>query len=390
MRIGASPIHWIAMSSRGHQSRRISSRRTFLSTVIAASCAASSAAAQQPAAASLPDPDCTRCRGIGRIPVKDAKPFVWLKGSSHPRWETAVGEQPCPLCQPGLTPAALAAEFKEAVDAGLEKNKEWEERTGWKLACIVTRHAVAHTQLTTAQARTVGSALETIMLHIKRITDSLALTPTRPDSLQLIMLWEKASWEQFRKVLEGLYTLEQLGESWYTAQSLGAYDHIEVPHMYDTPQTLRSRPPSCGAVFLAARRQVRVASDWKAPFWLYEGFGAYGDNVVHKLNRWYMVYARTEVPVGDWLADATKMANRSNLRPWAQMIQRELRDWTPDDQVQTTAMAAFLFESQPAKFLDLIGRLKRGEQEVAAVEEAYGAKLEEIDARFSRWLIARR
>src|SRR5437588_6140752 len=119
--------------SQGCRSRRACSRRTFLSTAIATSCVATAAANTQPAATALPDPDCPRCGGIGRIPLKDAKPFVWLKGTPQPKWDTAVGEQPCPVCQSGLTPAALAREFKEAVDAGLEKNKQWEERTGWKL-----------------------------------------------------------------------------------------------------------------------------------------------------------------------------------------------------------------------------------------------------------------
>jgi hypothetical protein len=370
--------------------RRPWPRRTFLLATIATGCSAASISAGKQPTVNEPDPNCPRCLGVGRLPAKDTKPLVWLKGTPQPKWDAAVGEQPCPICQPGLTPAAIAAEFKEAVLAGLEKNKQWEERTGWKLACIITRHAVVHTQLTTVQARMVGNALETMTIHLKRITDSLLMTPTRPDSFELIMLWEKASWEQFRKVMESLYTIQQLGESWYSAQSLGAYDHFEVPHVYDTPQTLRSRPPSCGAVFLAARRQLRVASDWKAPFWLYEGFGAYGDNVVHKLNRWYMVYAQTDVPVGDWLADAAKLANRSKLRPWPEMIQRELRDWTADDHIQTAAMAAFLFESAPATFLDFVRKLRRGEPEVPAFEAAYGTKLDELDAKFSRWLTARR
>ena len=53
-------------------------------------------------------------------------------------------------------------------------------------------------------------------------------------------------------------------------------------------------------------------------------------------------------------------------------------------------MAAYLFESEPTKFLDLIRRLKRGDHEIAALEEAYSAKLDELDTRFSRWLLARR
>jgi hypothetical protein len=283
----------------------------------------------------------------------------------------------------------LVAEAKAWFDAALEKNKQWEERTGWKLQCVMTRQAVVHTQLTTAQARSVGQAIETLMLHLKLVTDSLLLASTHPDTLELMMLWEKPAWDQFRKVMEKLYTREELGPSWASAQLYNAYDHIVTPHTYETPQSIKIRPPSCGAVFIVGRRQLNLATDWRAPFWLAEGFAAYCDNVVHKVNRWYTVYDVKTIPVGDWLADANKLAGESKLRPWNEMMSRELRDWEPRDHVQTTATAAFLLESEPAKFLKLLKRLRAGEEQTAALEETYKGTLDELQERCAKWLAKR-
>jgi hypothetical protein len=289
-----------------------------------------------------------------------------------------------------MDPAVLAAEFKQAADAALEKHKQWEERTGWKLACLITRHAVVHTQLSTMQARAVGAALETLTLHLKRITDSLVLTPVRPDTLELMLLWEKPSWDQFRTVMEKLYTLEELGGSWASARLYNAYDHIVTPHTYETPQSIRTRPPTCGAVFITARRQIDTATQRRSPFWLSEGFSAYGDHAVHKVNRWYTVYDVKQIPVSDWLADARKLAGLSKHRPWNKMIERELRDWEAEDHVQTMAMVAFLLGTQPAKFLDLVARIKNGDDQVSALEEAYHAKLDDLEQQWLRWLLAGR
>ncbi|HMC11026.1 MAG TPA: hypothetical protein VKH44_07035 [Pirellulaceae bacterium] len=365
------------------------SRRSFLGGALAISCAPCIAKAQENSTPP-PDPDCPRCGGVGRIPLLDAKPFVWMKGTPRPKADAAIGEQSCPLCQRAAKADLLAAEVNDWIDAALEKNKQWEERTGWKLACLVTRHATVHTQLTPDKARPVGMALESLALHLKRLTGSLALTSTRPDTFELMLLWEKAAWEQFRKVMEGLYTLEQLGPSWISARLYNAYDHFATPHTYETPQSVRIRPPSCGAVFIVGRRQLSRATDWHTPFWLAEGFAAYCDNAVHKVNRWYTVYDVKQVPVGDWLADARKLAAESKLRTWKEMMKRELHDWEPADHVQTMATAAFLLESEPAKFLDLAKRLKSGDQQVAALEDAYRTQLDELEQRCTRWLLARR
>ena len=53
-------------------------------------------------------------------------------------------------------------------------------------------------------------------------------------------------------------------------------------------------------------------------------------------------------------------------------------------------MVAFLLETEPAKFLDLARRLKSGNEEVEALEDAYRVKLDELEQRFTRWRLARR
>jgi hypothetical protein len=305
--------------------------------------------------------------------------------------DAAVGEQPCPVCQPQGDAAELATQAKERLDAAIENHRRWEERTGWTLVLMVTRQAAISTQLTPAQAKSVGTAIETFTLHLKKLTNSLALTPTRPDTYELIMLWEKDSWDHFREVMERLYTRDQLGEFWGSARGFNSYDHFVTPHFYETPQSIRTRPPSCGAVFLAARRQIEVATNRHAPFWLAEGFAAYGDYVVHKVNRWFSVYDKTRAPTaGDWMATAKRAASEKKLRPWSKLLDRELRDFEPADYAQSQALVAFLLESEPQRFLDFVRRLHADEPRATALEEAYTEKLDDLELRSRRWLLARR
>ena len=365
-------------------------RRTFLAAVGTGIVVSPHLVGKAAAEATPADPDCAQCGGLGRVPLKDAKPFLWISGTPLPKPETAVGEQFCPTCRTSADARVLAAEKKEQMESALEKQKIWQERTGFKLVSVVTRHATVHTQYTPAHARSVGQAIESLTLHLKKVTGTLQLATTRPDTLELMLLSEKSAWEQFRKVMEELYTPIQLGESWTTARQYNAYDHFITPHMYETTHSIRSRPPACGIVFMVTRRQLSLASNWTVPFWLAEGFAAYGDYVVHKVNRWFTVYQVKQVPVGDWMAEARKLAAEARHRPWTEMLKRELREWEAADHVQTMAMAGFLLESDPTKFLDLLKRLKTGDQQVAALEDSYRVNLDELEQRWVRWMLARR
>ena len=336
-------------------------------------------------------PDCLRCGGLGLVPLADAKPFVWVTGSPPPKPETAVGEQHCPLCHPTADANTLVAAARERIERAQESHAKWKERLGGKLLLVLTRHAAVHTQYTPAQAKTVGQALETFTLHLKRVASSLALTPTRMSDYELFLLWERPAWDQFRKVMEGLYTPQQLGEDWKPARDYNSYDHFAAPHLYETPQTSRQRPLTHGPVFLAARRQIVRATKELAPLWLSEGFAEYADHTIHKANRWFTVYVLGQgPPAGEWFPEARRLATAGEFRPWSNMIKRELRDWKPNDYIQALAMATFLVEAEPAKFLDLVKKLAAGEDQVTALEETYRCKLDDFDLRCTKWLLARR
>jgi hypothetical protein len=128
----------------------------------------------------------------------------------------------------------------------------------------------------------------------------------------------------------------------------------------------------------------------KAPFWLAEGFSAYGDYVVHKTNRWYTTYAGETVPLGDWMVSIRKLAAGSQQRDWVEFFGRELRDWEPRDHYQSMSMVAFLLESEPARFLDCLRRLRIGEEQKLALENAFQCTVAEHEERWVRWLLNKR
>lgn len=354
-------------------------------TLIAAQC---SRAAQQPEAD--PSAECPRCRGSGRVPLAGTKPWVWTEGQSLPKWADILDEQWCPLCRPDAPHSTLVSDLKARFENALKNHQAWEERTGFSLHCVLTRHAALHTQLSLKPARDVGSAFEKLTLHLQTTTNSLALTPSLPSDFEIILLLEKPSWDAFRLVMEKQYSPAQLGESWFAAQRLNAYDHFVTPHLYETKETLRLRPPSCGATFILARRQIQLAANWLAPFWLSEGFAAYGDLVVHGVNRWCTVYTNEKVPVTNWLAETRKLAIADQLLPWQHVMNTELRDWQNEHHFQSLAMVAYLLTDQPTKFLAYVHRLNMGEPPQVALETAYAATSEELQEKFSRWIVARR
>lgn len=334
-----------------------------------------------------PTTDCPVCFGRGRLPLKDARPFTWLEPAGTPKWDAVVDEQICPHCQTVTNPEALVQEAEQLFLAALKSHRRWEELTGWKLTCAVTRHATLHSQLSVPQTRAAASALETLTLHLKRLTGSLGLTTTSPVTLELVLLLERSSWDAFRKVMETRFTQEQLGESWGPARELNAYDHFSVPHLYETHQTIRSRPPSCGVTFIVARRQLNRATDWKAPFWLAEGFAAYGDYLVHKSNRWFTTYAGERVPPGDWMAGSRKLVGESQHRDWTKFMRRDLRDWELGDHYQSMSMAAFLLASEPSKFLTFLRQLGAGVGQTQALESVFQCGLADVEERWVRWLL---
>ena len=60
------------------------------------------------------------------------------------------------------------------------------------------------------------------------------------------------------------------------------------------------------------------------------------------------------------------------------------------DYLSAYATAAFLIQTQPQKFLDLLRLLREGKAAEAALERAYGEPVEKLQAKWVRWIRGRR
>jgi hypothetical protein len=310
------------------------------------------ATSAQAASVAGADPVCRRCRGAGLVPVTAVKPFVWIEGQAAFRAEEALVGQSCPVCQ---APDDRAARIE------------------------------------LADAKQVGLILEGLAAALQKASSSLALVPTRAADYQQVLLWGEDAWAKFRRVMESLYTPEQLGENWHTAGKGTMYDHTEVPHCYFTGKIVREVPPEYFAVKLAATRQIYLATGWKAPAWLAEGFAAYGQHAMLREARVSTIYALGRGPTRPvTLDEARRLLSADKFRPWEKLISRELRDFEPPDYFQALAMVAFLLERQPSMFLSLAERLKAGTAVGSALEESYKQSLAELEADEAAWLARRK
>ena len=352
-----------------------------------AGAAALGAMSMNPCQAQAPDPDCRRCRGTGLVPPAAPKPFVFVEGVGSFRAAEAVAAEHCPVCQPMADRAELVEQASERHATVRKRHQEWEDRTGWRLVLVQTRHAAIHTQHQPIEARRIGQAVEKFTIHLQNVTGSLILTPTQPDKYEQMLLLGQRSWDQFRKVLEGLYTSEQLGEPWLPARQLSSYDLFHIPHAFSTPDRLRELPPAYQAVKFAATRSIMLATAWRAPSWLAEGFGAYAQQAALEDVRISTVYSSERGPKAIYsLRDAKLQSRERKVRPWEDLLTRELRDFEPADYTQSLGMVAFLLDSQPARFLEFVRLLKAGTPCAAAMEQAYDKDHTILSLDAGKWL----
>jgi hypothetical protein len=282
---------------------------------------------------------------------------------------------------------APAEQVRQEHAAVVSKHKEWEERTGWRLVLVQTRHAAIHTQHQPVEARRIGQAVEALTIHLQKVTGSLELTPTRPAAYEQMLLVCQKAWDKFRQVLETLYTPEQLGEPWLPARQFSSYDFYHVPHAFAETQKLRDLPPAYQAVKFAATRQIMLATNWKAPSWLAEGFGAYGQQAALGDVRISTIYSSERGPKAIYkLSDAKEQAAARKFRPWDDLLTRELRDFEPADYTQSLGMVSFLLDAGPAKFLSLVRLLRRGSPSAAALEEAFDKDATVLSVEATKWL----
>ena len=71
------------------------------------------------------------------------------------------------------------------------------------------------------------------------------------------------------------------------------------------------------------------------------------------------------------------------------MFPIELRDYEVEHHIQSYAMVAWLFRSDPQKFQDLTQQFANGKGSKEAVEKAYGQTIEQLQVAWAAWLVGR-
>jgi hypothetical protein len=346
-----------------------------------ASAGASLAAAQVPST-------CKTCHGANFLPLRNRKPYVHVEGQAPPRPADAIPHRFCPDCQADRDPLELVEQQVARLKVAFDSHKKWERETGFRLTRVETRHITIHSQFPVSEGIKIGQACENLAAHLQGVTNSMELTPTQPDNYEQMCLADKRSYDHLREVLERLYTPNQRGEQWSTGRGLSAFDHYLMPFLYETPQTIKRRPLPHGVCFFAARRQLTMATNSRAPRWLIEGFAEYCEFAALKKNLWYSVYNQNPGPEpGDWTSQLRQLVSKRELRPWDEQIERDLRDWDAKDYLHVFGMVGFLLNSAPQKFLAYVRTLRTKADSLAILEDSFGLPAANLQTECNRWLL---
>jgi len=339
--------------------------------------------------AGAPQADCPACRGLGIVPLKPLRPYVHVEGSPAPKPQNTIRCRYCPKCQPDRDPQTLVQAEAERLKTAGRKHLEWERKTGWNLVRVETHHVTIHAQLPPAEARRAAMAVEMMTAHLQQLTKSMELTPTRPDNCEIIILWEKANYLRFLKLMEPQWAAEA-GKLWAMLPQMGGWTSGQTSFFYQVAGS--DQPPAHMAVHLAASRQLLAATGHRAPTWLYEGFAAYCEYAVLRKNLVHSVhYSSGDVRIGpNWPWEIRRFAAAGRLRPWKDLLARDLADYQAVDYLSAYAIVAFLINTDPAGFLDFVRNVREGLDGRTALEKAYGKSVEQLQARWLRWLSGRR
>ena len=332
---------------------------------------------------------CEDCAGLGIMPLKNRKPYYHIEGQPPPKAENAMAARWCPKCQADKKDQELIDAQTERFKTALDAHKKWEKETGFSLTRIETRHIVVHTQMPPAECLKIAQGFEVLAAHLQDLTGNMELTRTRPETYEMMCFLEQPPFEHFRIVLEKLWTVDERGPSWSQSRGIGAFDHQLLPFFYETRVLLAQRPPVHGVCFMGGRRQLYVATNYRAPRWLAEGFAEYCEFVAMKKNLWHTVYNMNPGPTpGDWVSQVRQLAEAGQLRPWQEQMTRDIRDWDVRDYLQTFGMAAFLIQTKPKEFLSVTRKLRAGTEDKVAIEEAYGKTIDKLEPECTKWLVA--
>ncbi|MGD0091171.1 MAG: hypothetical protein ABSE73_14740 [Planctomycetota bacterium] len=375
-------------------------------------------AAENPAAAlriapraGEPAARCAQCLGTGYLPIFPGHAYIHFAKDPIPNVLEAVPWGYCPKCQTKANPAQLIqAEAQRLRDDKAKANQQTYEQTSrLKFLRAETQHITLYMQVADAPQREgarpavtkpgetrrveerahtelkeVAAALEQLKMHLELATRTTVLSQTRPDTHEMLILWDVPS---YNIAIDGLLTQSSADDKVLARKAAGVNGRHRAFFNSYLGEPAIPRPTKHMALFMLGQMLMLEAIDGKTYPWLTEGFGAYCEHAVTKQNLCYSFeYELNEIHFGsNWDADMRRVARETKLKPWRQIFTLDLGGAKPADYLAFYSIVSFLMSDAP-RFALFTLEVRNGSDCATALEKSYGRKLEDLQSMWANWV----
>lgn len=330
-----------------------------------------------------PDPNCPVCHGLGIAPREKLPVYIHVERSRPPKPSLSLGCRFCPECQAGKDNRLLEDQEAERLKTAGERHREWENRLQVSLVRVENHALVVHAQLSVAEARRVAEALEALTAHLQQQTGSMLLSNRRPATDDMIILANPRTYERLIDYFEE--NEKHISTNWDLMRRVAGASIRRVSFFR---RSEFGTPMEDIAVHISATNQMQIATHYKSPDWLNQGFGAYCEfavlrkNLMHGLSAQSIGMLRMD---GNWDVQLRRIAAAGGLLSWEEMFKTELAVYKPVHYFQSKSMVTFLMRN-PDRFLKMVELFSGGAKAAEALADAYDTSVEELEKDYRRWM----
>ena len=345
----------------------------------------------------LSDPGCETCLGLGIVPDPKAKPYVIVEDfkpkirgrAADPATQNPFPGKFCPECMKADLDEARLEYYKSDQADPDPLHREFEGAAG-KLVRVHTRYVTIHTHLPPVEAHRVGLVVETLAAHLQKKCGSMKLTPMNSTDYDSVSMIGHAPYLQFLKYYEEKHPRVLAGRNWRLLPELSGTTRNRVSFFHEKPE--HNRHPIHNTVFQLGRFITTTFTNYQAPVWATEGFGAYCEYTALRQNRCKTIaYDIKDMTLrGNWVQNAKKLLVRDELTAWHSLDRRELRGYNPSDYLSAFVAVYFLMDEYPKEYVDYLEDIANGTPSKDAFKSVFGKDFEELDKERLRWLRKRR
>lgn len=331
-----------------------------------------------------PEGRCAICRDTRFAPFEKFQPYYHVEGQKAPKPEACVPWRFCPACSADQDIQDLVTQEAERLKTAGEKHKEWEGRTKLAMVRVETRHVTLHAEMPLQLAARQGEAAEALTRHLQTLTKSVVLTPSRPQTFDLVILWDTPGYQRFVQTAKNLPEFAGT-EDWDLILQVAGFagNGVKVYNAFRNQQT----PCEHMTISQVAEHQIYMATDRRCKSWLGVGFPYYCEFALKRKNLVSRVkYMLGERPLGDnWNTELKRAAAARKLRPFEDMFPLDLRDYQPADHLMCFSMVSYLIRSNPEAFVRFVLLIRDGKEDKEALETAYGVTIQQLQGEWEKW-----